>query len=314
MASDSNRPDPLSRVDRNRLEALAGADDLAELVELTDVESEHDAYLAAKREWATLRDRALPPARITSEELPGDYVDVDDTRFWVHGITHADTDAERAFLREHVARFLESGGSVYCEQGIRPMYFEDFDGVCAMDDYRWALAECERRGLDSHLPESSFSGMRESIAAIAGRFREATFSLIHGDSPPDEGVRMALGDVASEFLMSHEDVATGEDFEAFVRSRRAAENPALLGALQRYYETQFLPQPLGREWLRRPDPELELVSHARNERMADYAVFHAEAVGPVHLIVGAAHQPGVLYYLRQHRDGARSADDFEFVG
>jgi hypothetical protein len=108
-------------------------------------------------------------------------------------------------------------------------------------------------------------------------------------------------------------MATGEDFASFVLARRAAENPERLGALQRYYETAFLPQPVEREWLRRHDPELEAVSHARNERMADYVVFHADGEETVHLIVGAAHQPGVVYYLERHRDGLRDVEGFDLV-
>ncbi|MEF8774370.1 MAG: hypothetical protein V5A37_06600, partial [Halobacteriales archaeon] len=79
------------------------------------------------------------------------------------------------------------------------------------------------------------------------------------------------------------------------------------------YETAFLPPPIEREWLRRHDPELELVTHARSERQADYAVYHNDDAREVHLVVGAAHQPGVTYYLERHRDGHRSASEFEPV-
>ena len=111
--------------------------------------------------------------------------------------------------------------------------------------------------------------------------------------------------------MSHGDVARAREFEAFALSRRAAEDPAALTELQRYYATAFLPMPLEREWLRRHDPELEVVSHGRSERMADYAV--AEGGDAVHLVVGAAHQPGIVYYLERHRDGGRRLEGFEVV-
>jgi hypothetical protein len=35
--------------------------------------------------------------------------------------------------------------------------------------------------------------------------------------------------------------------------------------------------------------------------------------GDVHVVVGAAHQPGVRYYLERHRDGDRSAGSFDVV-
>jgi hypothetical protein len=120
--------------------------------------------------------------------------------------------------------------------------------------------------------------------------------------------------VASAFLMSHEDASTGRDFASFSMSRAAARDPSKLPALQDYYRRAFLPQPLEREWLRRHDPALELLTHARNERMADYGVYHNEGSEDVHLVVGAAHQPGVTYYLEQYRDGKRRVEDFEPVG
>lgn len=310
MATDRS----LTADGRARLAAFRAAGDLTDLVSLTGADSEHEAYFEARREWRTLRDRELPSADPTTDRLPGDCVVVDGHQFWVHGVTHADTDSERAFLRDHVEGFLDSGATVYCEQGIRPMYFEEFPGVCAMDDYRWALAECEKLDIESHLDSTAFDGVLEDVTDVAARFREVTYSLIHaGEDVYGAEFATALGDVASDFLMSHEDIATGRDFASFTMSRRAAEHPELLGELQRYYKCHFLPQPIEREWLRRHDPELELVSHARNERMTDYAVVHNRTAEQVHLIVGAAHQPGVVYYLEEHRDGTRRTEDFELV-
>ena len=330
-------PNALSPDDRARLAALESAESLSDLLDVTGETSIHEAYFAAKHEWADLRDRVLPPAERTTERLPGDHVVVDGTTFWIHGITHADSDPERRFLREHVRRFLDDGRSVYCEQGIRPMYFRDMVEVCEIDDYRWSIGQCKRLGIHtgptsdecasgegvgesvtqvggSEHSADADEGLVEDVQAAATRFREAAFELIHsGSDLYGEEFELALGDVASDFLMSHEDVATGKDFASFRLSRRAAENPALLGALQRYYKTQFLPQPVEREWLRRHDPELECVSHARNERMADYAVFHNQDAETVHLIVGAAHQPGLCYYLAAHRDGERNVSEFELV-
>jgi len=228
----------------------------------------------------------------------------------VHGITHADTDAEREFLRRHVRQILDEGGQAFCEQGIRPMYFGDLDLVAEIDDYRWAMDHCRQRGLSSHvdgLIESTFeegNSVTANVREAATTLRDTAFSVIDaGAEVYGQTFASALGDVASSFLMDHEHLATAEDFESFVLSRAAAEDPSRLPALQRYYRTAFLPQPLEREWLRRHDPELELFTHARNERMAAYVLSHATRSSPIHLIVGAAHQPGVLYYLGAYRDG-----------
>jgi hypothetical protein len=308
----SDPGDALSSAERERFETLRSVDSLAELVHVTGADTEHDAYFAGKREWRALKDELLPPAALDESRLPGDAVVVDGRRFVVHGVTHADTDAERAHLREHVGEFLEDGAIVYCEQGIRSMYFSDVPDVCAMDDYRWALERCRELDIDSHL-DADFDGLREDLTSVAGQFREAAYSLVHaGSDLYGEEFAASLGDVAADFLMSHEDVARAREFEAFVLSRRAAENPAALAELQRYYETTFLPQPIEREWLRRHDPELEVVSHGRSERMADYAVYYGEA-DTVHLIVGAAHQPGIVHYLERHRDGHRRLEGFEVV-
>jgi hypothetical protein len=301
---------------RRRLAAFRATASLADLVDLTGAESEHAAYFAAKREWRDLRGRELSsvPRR---DGLPGTCLAVDGTPFCVHGVTHANTDAEQQFLREHVSRLLADDAAVYCEQGIRRMYFADLADVCAMDDYRWAMAQCAALGVESHvadLLENGFDGLAENLDALAGRFQNAVFSLVHSGREVygDEFAR-ALGDVASDFLTSHADLAVGDAFESFRLSRVAAENPTYLPDLQRYYERAFLPQPLEREWLRRHDPELELVTHARNERMADYAVYHRDAAERVHLVVGAAHQPGVRYYLERFRDGDRVLSGFEPV-
>jgi hypothetical protein len=307
---------------RRRLRAFRAADSLAALRPLTGAESDHEAYFAAKAEWRALRDRELPPPDAAgdgdADGLPGATVTVDGHRFHVHGVTHADTAAERRFLREHLLERVADGATVYCEQGIRPMYFADADGVCAMDDYRWALERCRALDLDSHVadvPLAQFDGVAEEMAAVTDRFQDVAFGLLDADGDgPGDRVRESLGAVLSDLLRSHEDFATGEDFEAFRRSQRAARDPAgHLAGLQRYYERTLLPQPLERGWLRRHDRELELVTHARNERQADYAVYHNDTAEEVHLVVGAAHQPGVRYYLERHRDGDRSVDEFELA-
>ena len=306
-------PGGLTPAARERLAALRSARSLAGLVDRTGASDEHGAYFEAKAEWRDLRGRELAatggPAATGSEGLPGARVVVDGRTFRVHGITHAGTAAERSVLREHAAEWLDAGAAVYCEQGIQSMYFEDFPAVGSMDDYRWAMAECRRLGIDSHVEDLSveeFDGLVEQVDSLAATFREVAFSLVHaGGDVYGERFGAALGDVAGAFLTSHEDAATAEDFPSFVLSRRAARDPRLLGDLQRYYERSFLPQPVEREWLRRHDHELEVMTHARNERMADYALAHAGTAPTVHLVAGAAHQPGVRYYLEAVRDGRR---------
>lgn len=308
-----NRSERLTPAERALLADIRGAESLEALGRVVGESSPHEAYLTAKQLWTPLRERELgPPEELTSP--PAATVTVRGTTFHVHGITHADTDAERTFLREHVTGYLDAGASVYCEQGIRSMYFDDLAAVCEMDDYRWAIAECRKLGAESNvadLVESSFAGLDEELSAVVDRLRETSFSLIHaGRDVYGDRFADALGDVASAFLRSHEDLATGEAFASFVRTRAAAEDPAALVDLARYYETAFLPQPLEREWLRRHDPELELLTHARNGRIADFVLDAAAGEDHVHLIVGAAHRPGVRYYLERHRDGERSLDGF----
>lgn len=326
----------LSDASRERLAAIRAAGSLGALADVVDAADEHEAYFAAKDAWRELRGRelgAVDDAVEAGERVPGATVRVGGRPVHVHGVTHADTDAERAFLREHVQRFLDAGDAVYCEQGIRGMYFRDLSAVCAMDDYRWALRECRRRGVESHVEGDPFDALAADVDDLASTFREAAFALV--DASGDRFGRRferALGTVASEFFRSHADHATGSDFASFRLRERAAADPSALWRLQRYYECAFLPQPLEREWLRRHDPELELVTHARNARMADYVVHHADVTtgsesvdgsngssahdrdrGAVHLVVGAAHQPGVRYYLERHRDGDRTVESFDVV-
>jgi len=292
---------------------IQSAGQLADLVEPFGSDSIHDAYFDAKSVWSEYISRRQDSEPVP-DGLPGDSITFEGTTFHVHGVTHAGTEAERSFLREHVEDYLDRDAVIYCEQGIRSMYFDELGGVCEMDDYLWAMQECERLEGESHveaLPESGLDAVLEDVATVAEEFRDATFSLIEsGSQVYGERFEYALGDVAAGFLSDHADIAVGESYEAFSLSRDASEDPQRLHDLQQYYERTFLPQPLEREWLRRHDPELELVSHARNERMADYAVYHNQTATEVHLIVGAAHQPGVVYYLDQYRQGREVPEGF----
>jgi hypothetical protein len=303
------------RNDRERLTVLGSARSLAELVELTGASTERDAYVRAKREWETVCSR-LPVTRETASGFPGARVTIDGCDFWVHGITHAGTPEERAFVREHVDTFLDRGAAVYCEQGIRPLYLSDVAGACAMDDYRWALGQhpdIDRATLDAELPFASmFAGLGVDVTALTARVRDKVFSLIdQGGDLYGKQMKQRLGSLASAVLTDQADLATGTDFESYRLRNRAATDPTALADLQAYYTRQFLPQPVEREWLRQHDPDLERVTHARNERMAEYAVYHADGESEVHLLVGAAHQPGVSYYLEEFRNGHRQLERFE---
>jgi len=317
--SDERPPASLTTEEKRWLDRVRAARSLAELQEITGADSEHDAYLAVKPKWKRLRRKELGGVESAgTDRLPGDAVVVDGQEFVVHGITHADTDAERTFLREHVTGFLASGGEVYCEQGIRPMYFDDLDGVFEIDDYRWAMHHCRNMAIDSHIDgiiqETFEEGAIADVTSAASEFRDAVFSLIRsGSGVYGDTFTSALGDVASSFLMRHEHLATAEDFASFEKSRSAATDPTRLAELQQYYRQVFLPQPIEREWLRRHDPELELFTHARSERIAAYALSHASGTGPVHVVTGAAHQPGVAYYLEAYRDGEWDYGEFELV-
>lgn len=313
-------PEKLTEAEREWLEAVRSADSLAALADIVGTESEHSAYLDAKERWKRLRRTELDNREMPDDGIPGTPIDLGERSVYVHGVTHADTDEERSFLREHVRNYLDEGRSVYCEQGIRPMYFADMDDVCECDDYRWAMYHCQERDIDSHIPgqiEREFAkddSIGADLRSVASEFRDRTFSLIDaGKSMYGDRFTAALGDVASDFMTSHEELATGEDFASFQLSQQAAKNPEELVKLQQYYETVFLPQPLEREWLRRHDPELELFTHARNERIAAYVLYNAPAEQPVHIITGAAHQSGIAYYLAASRDGDWQFEPYEMV-
>lgn len=307
----------LTPEERSRLEAIRSSDSLAELASVMGADTEHDAYLEAKVLWRRLRGKELGEPEPTSG-VPGDTVEIDGQTFVVHGITHRNTEPERSLLHEQVERWLEADETVYCEQGIRPMYFEAFPDVCAMDDYRWAVYRRRNLDIESHTGDFIEGRLEDDLAAditeLTAQFREAAFSAIEsGADIYGERVAEVLGDMASTFLMGHEEAATISDFTSFRLSRRAAADPERLVHLQHYYKRSLLPQSLEREWLRRHDRELELFTHARNERMASYARFHAPETKPVHLIVGAAHQTGVTYYLESTRDGAWTPAQFESI-
>jgi len=292
------------------VEAIRSAESLSELADALDADTEYEAYFEAKRIWHEHTDGWFASSYAGDGVLPGDRVVVNGHDFHVHGVTHSGTDEERAFLRKHVSRFLDRNATIYCEQGIRRMYFDDFGAVCEMDDYRWSLEKIKEldgsssKSYDADEPDRLRPKIRESIFALV----EAGAG-VYGDRFAD-----ALGDIASDFLTSNVDASKRGDFESFRLTRKVAKNPETLGELQAYYRRHLLPQPLERDWLRRYDPEIEIFTHARNERMAEYAVYHNEDAEEVHLIVGAAHQPGVVYCLKEHRDGKKTTEGFELFG
>jgi len=179
------------------------------------------------------------------------------------------------------------------------------------------------QGFDSHTEGQvrqtvETGGENPGPRSIVGRLREVTFPLIDsGGEVYGDPFAPALGDVASIFLTSYEELATGEEFASLQKSRIAA-GPDQLGALQRYYERSIIPYALEREWLRRHDPELERprtrTAHPRpQERMAAHVPAHASGSDPVYIVLGAAHQPGVSYSLAACRDGDWSPGAFEPV-
>lgn len=316
----SSNSDSASRDDRNLVDAVRSAESLSELVDVLGVETEHDAYFKAKEVWREHHDGWFESSY--DEGLPGDVIRIDGHDFHVHGITHAGTKAERDFLREHVSCFhdKDGGATVYCEQGVRRMYFDDFPGVCEMDDYRWALGKVKemREGMTRGTITGDGvdgSGRMDDVDSLRSRLCDSVFSLVEsGTRIYGERFGEVLGDVASDFLTGHVDASRGDDFESFRLTQEVARNPERLGELQAYYRRNLLPQPLESDWMRRHDPEIEVFTHARNERMAEYAVYHNEEDEEVHIVVGAAHQPGVVYYLEEYRDGERNVDELELFG
>jgi len=300
------------------LDAVRSAGSLSELTDVFDADSEHDVYFEAKRLWREHTDGWFESSYDGDGAFPGDRIVVDGHEFHVHGVTHSGTDEEREFLRKHVSSFHEGGATVYCEQGIRPLYFEDYPGACEMDDYRWSVEKLNELDVEDpafDIPPSEFKEVSENVDGMKSKLRDSVFALVEsGRAIYGERFTEAVGDVVSDLLTSHVDASRGDDFESFRLTREVARNPERLGELQAYYRRKLLPQPIESDWMRKHDPEIEVLTHARNERMADYAVYHNEDDEEVHLIVGAAHQPGVVYYLERHRDGERTVKDFELFG
>lgn len=310
----------LSMEDRRWLDMVRDTESLEQLRGLTDAATTDEAYFTAKDRWYTLRDLELPPADTSG--LPGDTVEVHGQRFHVHGVTHTGTDEERDFVDRHVDGYLDDGADVYCEQGLWRLYFLDQPEVYESDDYDWAGERCRSKDVSERLEGAEvsdvltrgFDAVAEEAEDVLDVVRDRLFSAVDaGESVYGERFADALGDSLSLLLSDPTALARGDDFQAFRLSRNAAHDPRRLGELQRYYHRRFLPQPLEREWLWSHAPEVEVFTHARNERIADFVVYDAEKPD-VHVVVGAAHQPGVAYYLERHAEGERDVADFEPLG
>ncbi len=317
VGSDSE----LSKEDREWLETVRDSGSLEDLRELTGAETYDEAYFTAKEKWYRLRDHELPPAE--NEDLPAETVKFDGRRYHVHGVTHSGTDEERRYVRRHVDRYLERGHELYCEQGLRRLYFQDRPQVYEIDDYDWASMRCREAAVCDRLEDSEhvqdvltrgFDAVAEEAGDALAKVRERLFGAVEaGEKIYGERTADVIGDALSCLISDPTALARGDDYQAYGYSRAAAEDPDKLGELQRYYGRRFLPQNLEREWLNHHAPEVELFTHARNERIADYVVYHSDS-SEVHVVVGAAHQHGVVEYMREHAAGERTVEEFEHIG
>lgn len=309
----ASRPASTASTNRESHADIQHVQSLADLVDVMGAPSEQAAYFRAKRDWAMSQAR---DTRIRGTSgIPGDVVEINGVHFHVHGITHTGTDVERDFLVDHVADYIDSGATVFCEQGLRPLFFEEMD-VEEMDDYQWATERTTTPDRESPSPGGleQFATLGAEVDALQSSVRRHVFSLVESAGRHLRGFSLnGVGRLLSNYLTDHEDAATATDYEAFRKSRAAARQPRRLATLQDHYWNTLLPPPVEREWLRRHDQHLEIVTHARNARMADYAVYHNTGPGDVYLLVGAAHQPGIVYYLERHRDGRRSLDAFDLL-
>ena len=299
--------------DRLLMKAFKAARSIQDLREITEAEGSRDAYLTAKETWRELhRTVDESTGREIKEGIPGREIDLGRTTYKIHGITHAGTREERDFLRRHVKKYIEDGEKVYTEQGIRGMYFDDFDEVKEIDDYSWASEKIERQ----RAGELGFDAESEHVDSLKSRVMKKVFSAVSsGEKIYGGKIKHVLGNLASRFLMEPENLGTGENFLSFTLHKEASKNPGKLSVLQSHYEGTFLPQPVEREWLRNQSQELEIYTHSRNERIADYIINEAGDVWNkdqvIHVITGAAHQPGVLYYIDQYKHGFREPETID---
>jgi len=274
----------LTAAERERLSAIRDAESLSDLVAITDAASEHEAYFAAKEEWEQLRGKQLA-ARDPPEGLPGSTVVVDGHTFHIHGITHSNTGAEGRYLREHVRSFLERGDTVYCEQGIRSMYFDGMDGVCEMDDYLWAMDRCAELEGESHVEGVSaeeFDGLAEEVRTLA----ESRYLLVcrEGGAPSwFEKVRMFVSRTPIEAVTL---VADSDATEGQVVTATVEETGITQVSLERLFEESdavSLNCPLtpatrglvGKEELLRLGPKGYLINTARGELLDECELVNA---------------------------------------
>ncbi|MFB6283130.1 MAG: hypothetical protein ABEK59_04245 [Halobacteria archaeon] len=300
--------------DRLLIKNLKAARSIKDLQEITGIHGPQRAYVKAKKEWHRLHGngRESYGKEIEDGGIPGKKIEVGKTTYKIHGITHSGTEEERKFLKEHVAEMIDKDHDVYTEQGIRRMYFQDLDDVQEMDDYSWASKELRRRR-NAEPENSDSSGSKLRIENLRSGLMRTAFKVITtGEKIYGRRIKRTMGGIASDFLTRPSNMGTGEDFISFTLNRKASRNPEKLEKLQNHYERTFLPQPVEREWLRNQSEVLELYTHSRNERITDYVL---DVVGDpwkndatVHVIAGAAHQPGILYYLNDYRHGFRDRE------
>jgi len=294
-------------------EKIGSLDELLETLQKKDahVRSKKQAYKFAKQEWWDLNRKET---YASNNGLPGESVKIGDITYHVHGVNHGFLgvkDNVKDYLRTETKKFLDAGCPVYVEEGFKGVLFEDM-AVEEMTDIRIAI---------KNYPDYiKYAAKRTAVLPLKMVSTGLVF-LVSSIFPNSKKRGIQLSNVLYKTLSDTNSIAN----------------------LQNATKSYFLPEPLECDWNKDYNKESLLTINKRSEIMAYLALKHESfaqekyeraklggdvsedkepdtiiekivynkiknaknAIGAkeIHVIVGAGHQPGILYYLKKKARG-----------
>ena len=228
----------------------------------------HDWYLHNRRKG------------LGADGFPATTVMVNGVQYHIHGISHDEqiNDTVRKYIRGELERYLSLEHVVLMEQGVSSLIFRGYIDndprleitfvdlpVVEMDDQSWAK-------------KVDHKGVR--------RFREKAKMW----RPPTTDYDVE--DIGCE-VCNHIQADSVDTYN------RSMGDQTCLADLQNYVFSTHLPEQLHRQYLELFYPEEALMVSGRSRRMAEFASQYETRSREIDMVVGAAHQPGIAYYLQE---------------
>lgn len=230
-----------------------------------------------------------------SDKLPGESVEISDATVYVHPVLHGNSrkflfrpnDDVKEYFREHTLSYLEDDTDVYTEQNLDYTFEIDDLDVTGINDQDWAKQEYPRIWGDQ-------------LARSKREHRKFMFRVI--TLPLTIPFFLAKECKYQLFGMDEE---TRQHREEMSKIGEQLTDPQAAEQYMAEMEADPASELEERDRLWEENPEKAVRVSERSRYMAEYVVERTEA-DEAHMLVGNSHYNGVLYWLKEYKDGVHS--------